>query len=100
MPRAAQQHTPPKPRRDRRPGDHNAHYKTARWQKLRTLVLTANPLCQSQGCRRPATDVDHVVALAKGGTDDLDNLRAYCTSCHSKKTAAHDGSFGRGPREA
>ena len=31
-------------------------------------------------------EVDHVVRLADGGTNDVDNLVAYCRSCHGKKT--------------
>jgi 5-methylcytosine-specific restriction protein A len=38
-------------------------------------------------CCRPATDVDHIVELADGGSfHDLDNLRALCSDCHKIKT--------------
>ena len=44
----------------------------ARWRKLRAQVLMEEPLCRE--CRKagrivPATDVDHIVARADGGTD-------------------------------
>lgn len=29
--------------------------------------------------------VDHVVAVANGGTNDLDNLQTLCTPCNSRK---------------
>ncbi|MEW5952287.1 MAG: HNH endonuclease signature motif containing protein [Bacillota bacterium] len=29
-----------------------------------------------------------------GGTNDDDNLRALCTSCHSEITAREDGRWG------
>jgi hypothetical protein len=40
-----------------------------------------------------ATDVDHIDGNT--GNNHPDNLNSLCHSCHSKKTAAHDGSFGR-----
>ena len=43
----------------------------ARWRKLRAQILMDEPLCRE--CRKagrivPATDVDHIVARADGGT--------------------------------
>ena len=38
-------------------------------------------------CLRPATDVDHIVELADGGSfHDWTNLRSLCYECHQKKT--------------
>ena len=31
-------------------------------------------------------EVDHIVALYKGGTNELNNLEALCRNCHGKKT--------------
>lgn len=31
-------------------------------------------------------EVDHIIRLADGGTNDVNNLVAYCRSCHGKKT--------------
>ena len=31
-------------------------------------------------------EVDHVIPLYKGGTNDLTNLEALCRNCHGKKT--------------
>jgi 5-methylcytosine-specific restriction endonuclease McrA len=33
-------------------------------------------------------DVDHVVPVAEGGGNDLDNLQALCTTCHRRKSNA------------
>jgi 5-methylcytosine-specific restriction endonuclease McrA len=35
-----------------------------------------------------AADVDHIVPLADGGTDDEDNLQVLCKCCHGLKTEA------------
>jgi 5-methylcytosine-specific restriction protein A len=53
---------------------------------LRAYILTRdNGLCRV--CGRPASEVDHVVAKARGGSDDEANLQAICSACHAKKTA-------------
>jgi 5-methylcytosine-specific restriction endonuclease McrA len=73
----------------------NWPYSTARWQKLRRLKLSADPLCfacQLRGKTVPASHVDHIQAIAKGGEPfpPLDELMSLCPSCHSEKTAAID----------
>ena len=42
-----------------------------------------------EGCTWHATIVDHIVALASGGTADPENLQAVCVHCHDVKTEAH-----------
>ena len=37
-------------------------------------------------CGDPATEVDHIINLAQGGTHDPVNLQALCTPCHRAKT--------------
>jgi 5-methylcytosine-specific restriction protein A len=62
------------------------------------MVLAARPVCEV--CQREsAAHVDHRVSLADGGTHDVVNLQSLCHSCHSKKTVAQDGGFGRQRRE-
>lgn len=66
----------------------NPVYSTARWQKLRQMILRQFPTCQAEGCRNLAREVDHVVSLERGGAAfDSNNLQALCTSCHARKTA-------------
>jgi 5-methylcytosine-specific restriction endonuclease McrA len=36
-------------------------------------------------CGGPAGDLDHIIAVAEGGTNDWDNLTATCRSCNSRK---------------
>lgn len=64
----------------------------AEWRRVRDAFIKENPLCVD--CGRPATEVDHIIALKDGGTHDNMNLASRCTSCHSRKTARVDGGFG------
>jgi len=36
-------------------------------------------------------DVDHIIALERGGTDDDDNLQILCEGCHALKTRDDHG---------
>jgi 5-methylcytosine-specific restriction protein A len=65
------------------------------WKAIRNKILKANPFCP---CGARSTEVDHVIARSRGGTDDSSNLLAMCHSCHSRKTAKYDGAF-RSKRE-
>lgn len=61
------------------------------WTKIRARIL-ARDLYLCQRCLAhdrptPATDVDHKIPKAKGGTDDDSNLQALCGQCHRDKTA-------------
>lgn len=67
----------------------------AKWRKLRGAYLKAHPNCEWPGCSQPARDVDHIIAKAQGGADEWGNLQALCHPHHSRKTAIHDGGFGR-----
>lgn len=59
----------------------------AQWQRIRAAVLLEEPMCRI--CkRRQATEVDHIKALADGGTHARENLRGVCRKCHGRKTAA------------
>ena len=75
-----------------RPQAERRLFKSARWKKLRAHVLRRSPICES--CQRvPATDVDHIVPRAQGGTHATSNLQALCKACHSRKTA-REGRWG------
>jgi 5-methylcytosine-specific restriction protein A len=61
------------------------------WQLTRVKVLQRDRhTCQIRGprCLVTASQVDHVVPVYRGGTDDMGNLRAVCIPCHNEVTAA------------
>lgn len=68
------------------------------WRAIRDAFLRRHPLCEMECAARslttPASQVDHKLPLARGGTHDSRNLQAACASCHSRKTAREDGRFG------
>lgn len=84
----------------RRESRHARGYGKA-WEILRKQVLARDRyLCQA--CYEatpqritPATQVDHILSKAKGGTDDLENCRALCRTCHDLKTLADQGKSPR-----
>jgi 5-methylcytosine-specific restriction protein A len=75
-------------------GSHNPG-STARWRKLRAAKLRTNPICEHDGCRLLATEVDHVVPLSIGGDRwDWSNLQSLCRGHHADKTVV-DAQRGR-----
>lgn len=52
----------------------------------RRKILAAQPTCY-RCLTAPATEVDHVVAVCLGGTDQPHNLAGICRPCHLTKSA-------------
>lgn len=70
------------------------------WVKLRRKLLAIEPLCRickSEGRTTEAEEIDHIKPLAIGGSNDVENLRPLCKSCHQVETAKLFG--GRGVRQ-
>lgn len=75
----------------------------ATWRRIRLAHLKRQPLCvecDRAGVAVPATDVDHVLPLRRGGTHAASNLQSLCHFHHSSKTAREDGRFGARAAEA
>jgi 5-methylcytosine-specific restriction protein A len=87
------------------------------WKALRhQVIVRANGLCEFiyeahpidpaiKRCNYKANEVDHIINLASGGTDDMSNLQLLCTYHHKQKTAqeaakARKPKTERKPREA
>lgn len=57
----------------------------SRW--LKAQVLTAQQhQCLGCACRLDAVEFDHVIPLALGGLNSMDNWAALCPTCHRTKT--------------
>jgi hypothetical protein len=55
------------------------------WKKLREACFSVwGRTCNY--CGEVATQVDHIIELAIGGTNTLDNLQPLCKPCHTAKT--------------
>lgn len=60
----------------------------AEYRRNRAAVLEGQPTCAY--CPRPATTVDHVRPVSKGGTNKIDNLVPACAWCNGSKGARDD----------
>jgi 5-methylcytosine-specific restriction protein A len=72
------------------------------WKALRAQALARDGgVCQwrvegAPGgiCGAPATEVDHVIGAAEGGSDDMSNLASLCKPHHGTKTGIEAGQRG------
>lgn len=69
-----------------RPRPDKRRYMRASYRRMRIAKLTENPWCVIPGCNELATQLDHIVPIAEGGTDDWDNLQGMCRRHHGVKT--------------
>ena len=90
-------HTPKKPKPYRSPESTQRQkaYKTQRWRTFSEQYRRAHPYCVV--CGAPSQHVDHLDGEGPTGPLGYEdtNLQALCASCHARKTAHADGSFGR-----
>jgi 5-methylcytosine-specific restriction enzyme A len=66
-----------------------------RWMAIRGWVLMAEPRCAEclrNGRLAAAVEVDHIIPLRRGGTDDVRNLQGLCHDCHAAKTKAEQAA--------
>lgn len=54
------------------------------WNSLRAQARTREPTCRM--CGNLGAVVDHIRAIARGGSWELSNLQVLCKSCHASKT--------------
>jgi len=71
-----------------------------RWEKQRRSALRRDKglcvACRESGRLTPATEVDHVVRVADGGSDRLSNLQSLCRPCHEAKTKDENRGYSIG----
>lgn len=73
--------------------------------KQRARILARDPVCRCRGCKRctpagctrPSTIDDHILNVARGGTDDDTNRQGLCAPCSDAKTQ-NEARIGRGLR--
>jgi 5-methylcytosine-specific restriction endonuclease McrA len=68
-------------------------------QRTRSRLLRGEPLCRyclEFGVLRAAVEIDHIVPLHLGGTEDDSNKQPLCKSCHDAKSARERGSVKTG----
>lgn len=74
---------------DQRRGSSAARGYDGTWQRLRMIVLHEEPLCRycrERGKLEPATTVDHMTPLSRGGARlDRANLAGACATCNAAK---------------
>jgi 5-methylcytosine-specific restriction endonuclease McrA len=73
----------------RQPPERQAHYGSGTYQLNRKIAIRGEPRCHwgLEGCTGRSTEADHLVSLAAGGDDSLDNLVGACASCNRKRGA-------------
>lgn len=59
------------------------------WRRIRERVLLRDQYtCCGCGLVTQELEVDHIINVAEGGSDDESNLQSLCVPCHQAKTAA------------
>ena len=73
-----------------RASQHTKRINRSLWEKARQARLAFDGQ-RCVRCGEPATEVNHIVAVADGGAlYDHDNLESLCHSCHEEATRAQE----------
>ena len=57
------------------------------WRRLKAEIHKRDDwTCKCCGRVTTELELDHIVNVAQGGTDDESNLQSLCVPCHKKKT--------------
>lgn len=66
----------------------------AKWERIRARArVVLDYRCQACGNGVDKLELDHIVPVAFGGSNALDNLQWLCVQCHKEKTKA-DAKIG------
>lgn len=69
---------------------------------LMDRLVQYNGKCADCGCKTGGAnglEWDHIVPLAIGGEDELDNLQPLCKGCHRAKTKVDKGRIAKTKRQ-
>ena len=71
--------------------------RTGRWLQARNARIKLRDLytCRACGMVTETLEIDHIVGMANGGSDDDGNLQALCVPCHERKTIMDNGGRPR-----
>lgn len=61
--------------------------RSAEWKRIRRRILKRDDYT-CQRCGDVGNEVNHIIAVSEGGTDDDENLETLCASCHQPETVA------------
>jgi len=84
--------------RERQRGSAASRGYGAEWRRKRATYLAEHPWCVdclAKGQYVPATEVDHVIPLSRGGADEPSNYAGRCKPHHSAKTMRESVGGGR-----
>ena len=87
----------------RRPPPANQYAYRGDWpERVKRVLARDDRRCQlgfADICVGRASQVDHIVRPADGGTSDLANLRAVCAPCHARRTGQQGALAKRQKRQ-
>ena len=64
------------------------------WARLRKQVFDRDEYkCVICGKHKGRLECDHIIPLAKGGSNRMDNLRAVCRDCHFELTSQENRTY-------
>ena len=83
------------------PASRQLSYRSPEYRRNRKLVLEREPVChwRLKGCTRKSTQADHVVPVAQGGDDSLENLVGACGRCNAFRGASLGGRVAKARRQ-
>ncbi|MCA4996271.1 HNH endonuclease [Tsukamurella tyrosinosolvens] len=71
------------------PNGGDSRTSTPQWRRIRTQCIARDgnqcSRCGADGTYTPL-ECDHIINVARGGTDTLDNATMLCGPCHATKT--------------
>ena len=82
------------------PRARQATYNAPEYKKNRQIVLEREPVChwRLRGRTGKSTTADHLVAVAEGGSNTLENLVGACARCNAARGAALGGRVTKARR--
>jgi 5-methylcytosine-specific restriction endonuclease McrA len=75
---------------DRKPKVRDLAYLDPTYKRNRQTVLAREPVChwRFEGCTGRSTTADHLIAVSRGGSNDLANLVGACEPCNRRRGVA------------